>query len=229
MTQFRLQRLRGFVWLALGILTPAPVWADDAPIVAKIEVRKGDEWQYVTRDMVTDKMTATTDIVVTDVRDNEIDVRVQSRDSRTSAENTFGSVFDRRWRKLIDSGGTDFSGFQDSWGVPEQLDVGTNWEYHYEFRPEGFPMTARIVGHGEVSKKERIIAANDVSYECYRIEYEEASTLALANGRFEFSVTVWFAPEVNRYVRRDVELRQGSLLVQSTSETLSDYVRNEGD
>ena len=40
-----------------------PVWAGDAPIVAKIEVRKGDEWQYVMRDVVTDKMTATTDIV----------------------------------------------------------------------------------------------------------------------------------------------------------------------
>ena len=90
-------------------------------------------------------------------------------------------------------------------------------------------MTARIVGHGEVSKKERIIAANDVGYDCYRIEFEEASTLALANGRFESRVTLWFAPEVNRYVRRDVELRQGSLLVESTSESLSDYVRNEGD
>ena len=229
MTQFRLQRLRGLVWLALGIPTTAPVWAGDAPTVAKIEVRKGDEWQYVMRDMVTNKMTATTDTVVTDVGDDEIDVRVQSRDSRTLAENTIGSVFDRRWRKRMDSGGVDFSGFQDSWGVPERLDVGTNWEYHYEFRQEDFPMTVRIVGHGEVSKKERIIAANDVGYDCYRIEFEEASTLALANGPFEFRVTKWFAPEVNRYVRRDVELRQGSLLVQSTSESLSDYVRNEGD
>ena len=229
MTQFRLLRLRGLAWLALGIPTPAPVWAGAAPIVAKIEVRKGDEWQYVTRDVVTDMMTATTDVVVTDVGDNEIDVRVQSRDSRTFAENTFASVFDRRWRKHMDSGGAEFNGFLDSWGVPERLDVGTNWEYHYEFRQEDFPMTARIVGHGEVSKRERIIAANDVSYDCYRIEFEEASTLALANGRFEFRVTEWFAPEVNRYVRRDVELRQGSLLVQSTSESLSDYVRNEGD
>ena len=50
----------------------------------------------------------------------------------------------------------------------------------------------------------------------------------LASGG-EFRITEWFAPEVNRYVRRDVELRQGSLLVQSTSESLSDYVRNEGD
>ena len=90
-------------------------------------------------------------------------------------------------------------------------------------------MTARIVGHGEVSKKERIIVSNDVSYDCYRIEFEEASTLALANGRFKSRVTEWFAPEVNRYVRRDVELRQGSLLVQATSESLSDYVRNQGD
>ena len=48
-------------------------------------------------------------------------------------------------------------------------------------------MTARIVGHGEVSKRERITAANDISYDCYRIEYDEASTLALANGRFEVS------------------------------------------
>jgi len=63
LTQFRLPRLRGLVWLALGIPTPVPVWAGDAPIVAKIEVRKGDEWQYVMRDVVTNKMTATTDVV----------------------------------------------------------------------------------------------------------------------------------------------------------------------
>jgi hypothetical protein len=213
--------------LALGPLAAAS--AGNAPAVAAIEVHKGDEWQYVARDAVTGNMTATTDIVVTAVDRNEIDVRVQTRDPRTFAESTFGSAFDRRWRKRMDSGGTDFSGFQDSWGVPEKLEVGTSWEYHYEFRPEGFPMTARIVGHGEVSGKELIVADNDVSYDCYRIEYNEASALALANGRFEVRVTVWFAPEVNRYVRRDVEVRQGSLLVQSTIETLSDYVRNDSD
>ena len=217
-------RLIGLV-LALGALAAAS--ANDAPAVAAIEVHKGDEWQYVIRDAVTGKTTATTDIVVTEVDPKEIDVRVQTRDSRTFAESTFGSVFDRRWRKRMDSGGTDFSGYQDSWGVPEQLEVGKSWDYHYEFRPEGFPMTARMVGHGEVTGKEQMAADNDVNYDSYRIEYEEASTLALANGRFEVRVTVWFAPEVNRYIRRDVEIRQGSLLVQSLSETLSDYVRND--
>jgi hypothetical protein len=90
------------------------------------------------RDMVTNKMTATTDIVVTDVGDNEIDVRVQSRDSRTFAEYTIASAFDRRWRKRIDSGGADFSGLQYSWGVPERLDVGTNWNIVTNFAKKAF-------------------------------------------------------------------------------------------
>jgi hypothetical protein len=38
-------------------------------------------------------------------------------------------------------------------------------------------------------------------------------------------VLEWFAPEINRYVRREVETRLAGEITESTTEILQDYVR----
>jgi hypothetical protein len=192
------------------------------PAAPAIDVAHGDEWVYISQDSLTGSTLSNIDVVVVDKQADTINTRVRVTDPNTGLVRTGAATFDAYWRRLPDEIGPG-EGTQDSWGVRPGLKVGDDWTYDFERLLNGGPIKMRWIGHGEVLGAERIELPNDRTVEALKIEFFERP--AVARYRFEMRVVEWFAPEINRYVRRDIETRQAGELTESTTEILQDYVR----
>jgi hypothetical protein len=79
------------------------------------------------------------------------------------------------------------------------------------------------------------------SFDAYKIEFHEATSrnagsqieivteATPANLNVQSSVVEWYAPSVNRYVKRTFEYRQKGKLLTAESETLTKYARRESE
>jgi len=93
-----------------------------------------------------------------------------------------------------------------------------------------FPASARRrADHDELDRLwrgagvERVDLPNGRTVDALKIEFFERPSAM--RYRFELHVVEWFAPEINRYVRREIESRLAGEVTESTTETLQDYVR----
>ena len=215
--------------------------SNSPPAVKSIDVKKGDQWVYETRDELTGRLKFTTSAVVSDVTDSEIDVRVTNKATSTNAaETTYLEVFDRRWRKTEGPKYT-FKKSQEFWGVPDDIAVGREWTYSYEERSVSSPQNFKWAGHGEVVAWEKVSLPSGQSFDAFKIEYHEATTrnannqieivteATPGNLRAEMTVVEWYAPLVNRYVKRTYDVRQNGKLLNSGSEMLTLYSRRGPD
>jgi hypothetical protein len=204
------------------------------PVIKSVDVKRGDQWGYEYRDELTDETKYTISYVVSDLTDNEIDVRVKSRGA--NGENTTLEIYDRRWRKTE---GPRFK-FKDnlaSTGVPDDPKVGKDWSYDYETHLVDSLAFTKWAGHGEVVAWENVTLPSGKSFDAYKIEFHEATTPHAANQiqivsaatpsnrRTEVTITEWYAPSVNRYVKRSIETRENGKIMDSTSEVLVSYSR----
>ena len=187
-----------------------------------VDVARGDEWIYLTRDSLTGATLSDVDVVVVDTPAGASDVRMRVTDPNTGAVRTGAATFDSFWRRApdaIDPG----EGTQDSWGVRPGLRVGDDWNYGFERPLAGGPVMMRWIGHGEALSSERVDLPDGRTVDALKIEFFERPSVA--RYRFEMHVLEWFAPEINRYVRREVETRLAGEITESTTEILQDYVR----
>jgi hypothetical protein len=187
-----------------------------------VDVARGDEWTYQTRDSLTGDTLSDVDVVVVDALADRINIRLRVVDPDTGMIRTSAATFDLFWRRIPD----DISpgkGAQDSWGVRPKLQVGEEWNYNFERRLNGGPIVMGWIGHGEALGVERVDPPNGRTVDALKIEFLERPSIA----RFHFSMRVveWFAPEINRYVRREIETRAEGEITESTTEVLQDYVR----
>lgn len=187
-----------------------------------VDAARGDEWIYLTQDTLTGESLSEVEVVVVDRQAGEIDVRLRVTDPRTGAVRVGAATFDPFWRRMPDDSDSG-QGTQDSWGLRPGLRVGDDWNYDFERPLSGGPIKMRWIGHGEALAVEPIDLPNGSTVEAVKIEFFERP--AVARYRFEMHVVEWFAPEINRYVRREIETRQAGKIVESTSEILQDYVR----
>jgi hypothetical protein len=150
------------------------------PAIKSIDVRKGDQWVYELRDELTDELKFTMSYAMSDLADNEIDIRVKTKAVATNAEGAYLEVFDRRWRKTE---GTKFSfkKYQESWGVPDDLAVGKDWSYEYEMHVVGSVVNFKWAGHGEVVAWEKVTLPSGQSFDAFKIEYHEAISRSAGN------------------------------------------------
>jgi len=187
-----------------------------------VDVARGDEWVYQTEDSLTGNVLSSTDVVVSDHDAGTIDVRIRITDPGTGLVRVGAQTFDTFWRRLPDSGG-EGAGTQDSWGVRPNLRPGDNWSYHFG-RPLGEgPIRMDWIGYAEALGPERIDLPDGRTVDTQKIEFFERPSIA--RYRYEMHIVEWFAPEINRYVRRDVEVRREGKTIESTTEILQDYIR----
>jgi hypothetical protein len=189
---------------------------------AGVDAGRGDEWTYLTEDTLTGESLSEVEVVVVDRQAGQIDARLRVTDPRTGAVRVGAATFDPFWRRMPDDSDSG-QGTQDSWGVRPGLRVGDEWNYDFERLLAGGPIKMRWIGHGEALAVEPIDLPNGSTVEALKIEFFERP--AVARYRFEMHVVEWFAPEINRYVRREIETRQAGKIVESTSEILQDYVQ----
>jgi len=204
----------------------APAPKTPAPADVSIDVRKGDQWVYENRDGLTGELRATSSVVVAQLGENEIDTRLRTKNVANGLESATLMVFDRQWRKLSDTNWTN-TPYQENWGVPAAIKVGANWENTYaaaRANPPGggiFKLQAKVVGW------ERVSLPAGAAYDAFRIEYLET---ALTDGKetpYLTRTVVWFAPQANRYVKRETESFFKGKKYDGALEVLTGYVRHD--
>ena len=162
------------------------------------------------------------DVVVVDASAGKIDVRLRVTSPTSGLVRVAAATFDEFWRKLPDASSPG-AGAQDSWGVKANLKAGDSWNYSYDRPLFAGPASMRWIGHGEALGAEAVDLPDGQTAQTLKIEFFERPSVARYN--LELHVVEWFAPDMNRYVRRDVETRWNGQVTDSTTDELQDYIR----
>jgi len=201
---------------------PAPPPQEFSAPQQGLDVGRADEWIYETRDSLTDAALSTLDVVVVEKRSSEIAVRMRITDANTSLTRVSAATFDNFWRKAPDALSPG-DGYQDSWGVRPKMRVGDEWNYGFERTLMGGPIRMAWIGHGEVLAAERLTLPSGRTFDTFEIEFFERPSVARYH--YQMHVLEWFAPEANRYVKRQVQSRLNGETADDTTETLLDFIK----
>jgi len=181
-------------------------------------IRVGDRWSYDIKDDLTGDLRQAITVVVGEVNDKEITTRVtvpgKDRPQTMVYDLDWGRIDDGVW-KLRPSG----------IGIRKPLQIGNEWrsdangtnlQSGHAFRASGI---AKVVG-----REQATVPAG--TFDTFRVEM----TVRAINTRDQtilqsWTFVVWYAPEVNRWVKRKTEARYEGRLRDSFSEELTVYSR----
>jgi hypothetical protein len=214
--------------IALVAASAATVRADDAaktdpppPTNVAIQVSPGDSWTYDVRDDVTGDLKGSVAFQVMKTTDAEIVAHTVRHKQATNADAASTEIFDARWR-LKDNGKVVYQPHLDSTGVPADLQIGKSWSFKYEAERKGAGQTQEVAGVGKIAAWERVALPNGAVYDAFRIEVTLAGE-APNRRKLETRSVMWFAPAVNRLVKRTDETRVGGKLRDASEQTLREY------
>jgi hypothetical protein len=203
------------------VVAPTPATASAIPTSLEIKVSVGDSWTYDVRDGVTGDARETIVFEVTRIADGNIETRVSQSKRSTGAETTNIEVFDARWR-LKDNGKVIFRPYSGLVGAPEDLQIGKTWPINFHAARKGAASTQDIAGAGKLEAWEHVTLPSGVAYDAFKIDLRTAMTLPGGRKRENHSVQ-WFAPAVNRVVKRIDENRENGKLRDASEQTLRAY------
>jgi hypothetical protein len=210
----------GLKWLsipAVALLVNAGMASAEPPDLAG--VLTGDRWLYDVTDELTGETKYTMSVVVIDVSDKEILARVSSR----GIERPRQVAFDLGWSRIDD----EVWKFQPSDGAGMQLplQVGKDWRFENNAKNLSNGVTLRTTGQSKVTTEEKVTTSAG-TFDAFKVETvmrhvssndpTKAATV---------KTTLWYAPTVNRWVRRAYRMEREGRLRESTIEELTDYSR----
>jgi hypothetical protein len=186
---------------------------------AEEAVKVGDRWVYDTKDELTGFPKATYSHVVTEVSPKEIVVS-QTLRGQSGASLV---VFDHDW-SVIENPTVKFKP-NSGQSIKLPLSVGKEWRADYEARNS----TSGAAYKGSVLNKvvaQEMVTTPAGEFETFKIErrVQEFNT-ANPSRRTQFENVVWYAPQVNRWVRRTFVTKVQNRTTVSTSEELADFSR----
>jgi hypothetical protein len=193
-----------------------------APVNPVIQVSRGDSWTYDLRDDVTGDIKGTLAFEVTKVTDAEIETRVSQEKEATNGRTTSTTIFDARWR-MKDNGKFVFRPYLDTTGIPQDLQMGKSWSFKYASLRKGAALTREFAGVGKVDGWEHVTLPSGLVYEAFKIDVTATATLAGNGRKLENHSIMWFAPAINRLVKRIDESRVNGKLEDATEQTLREY------
>ena len=209
---------RGWLLVTL-LLMLANASAASAQVADLASVLPGDRWVYEVKDELTGDMKLTTTVVVLDVSDKEINTRVSVRGQERPRQ----IVFDRSWNRVDDSAWKYRP--SDGTGVETPLQIGKEWRF--DNRASNFQNGTALAttGHSKVVGQETVTTSAG-TFETFKIE----TTLRQVNSNDQTKAatvaqTVWYAPAVNRWVRKTYATQIEGRLRDSHTEELTDYSR----
>jgi hypothetical protein len=207
-------------WLLIFLLAMAGNVSEAPAQVADVAgVLPGDRWVYEVTDEMTGDVKSTTTVVVLDVSDSEIHTRVSTRGTTSPRQ----VVFDRAWNRIDDSVWKYRP--SDGTGVRMPLQVGKEWRF--ENRATHFQNGTAVTNSGQskVVGKESITTSAG-TFDTFKIE----TTMRQVNSNDQtkaatLTAALWYAPSVNRWVRKTYKVQLEGRMRDSQSEELTDYSR----
>src|SRR5262245_51140376 len=206
-------------WLLISLLgVLGNVDAATAQVADIAGVLPGDRWVYEVTDEVTGDIKQTTTVVVLDVSEKEINTRMSIRGASPRQ-----IVFDRGWSRVDDSLWKYTP--SDGTGVKMPLQVGRDWRFDSKATSFQSGTAMSVNGQSKVVGAERLTTSAG-TFDTFKIE--TTARQINANDQTKSSTltaTLWYAPTVNRWVRKTYKLQVEGRLRESQTEELTDYSR----
>jgi hypothetical protein len=168
---------------------------------------------------MTGELKSTTTIVVLDVSEAEINARQSVR----GVERPQQIFFDRGWSRL-DDGIWKFKP-SDGTGIQAPLQVAKEWRFESQATHFQNGTSLRTTGQSKVMGNERVTTSAG-TFDTFKID----TTIRQVNSNDQtkaatVNVTSWYAPAVNRWVRKTYSVQIEGRLRDSHTEELTDYSR----
>jgi hypothetical protein len=184
-------------------------------------IRVGDRWTYETKDAATGDIRRVFTLVVAEITDKEITTRVSFR----GKDRPRTMVFDLQWG-LVDDGITKYRP-ASFLGMRTPLNVGKEW------RSETNLANSQTGNAFRVSTVTRVVAAEQITtaagtFDTLRLEVDEAQVNSKdATKASKAKHVFWYAPAINRWVKRTFEVRFEGRIRDSTVDELTEYSRKQ--
>ena len=209
--------VRGFTAALLAVVVFAS-GAAGAQHAAKVDVRVGDRWSYELKDAATGDLRHSATILVVDVTDKEINTQItlvgRDRPLMYIYGRDWGRIQDANWKFQPPEGGFKFP-----------LKVGAEWRAETAARHLSKGTGLQGSTADKVLGEEKVTTAAG-TFDTYKVQRVLRQTDS--NDQTKGSVTTatyWYAPAVNRWVKRTLEVRYEGRVRDSTIEELTAYSR----
>jgi hypothetical protein len=184
-------------------------------------VRVGDQWTYDRKNEITGIPQDTYTSTVTEITTQVIVTNVVVQGKKGSTIN----AFDRDWN-VVASGPWRYKP-HDGPGIRLPLEVGKEWRNEYYETNVLTSVKSKISSLTKVSGQETVTTPAG-SFETFKIERQaRAFNIAAPSFFTEHQVILWYAPEVNHWVRRTTLTKVQKRTRDSTSEELTAFSRKQ--
>jgi hypothetical protein len=182
-------------------------------------IRVGDRWSYDIKDALTGDLRQAVTIVAAEINEKEITTRISVR----GRDRPLTFVFDHDWGRVDD--GVWKHRPSDLLGIKKPLQVGKQW------RAEGNSANLQNGVALQTSALAKVVGQEQITtpagtFDTFRIEL----TVRQINTRDQTKSTTlntvtWYAPAINRWVKRQTEVRAEGRLRDSLYDELTEYSR----
>lgn len=203
------------IWPALVLGGLQQAGAQNADLAG---VLRGDRWQYEVTDEITGEVTQATSVLVISVSDTEIQTRATSRALRPNQ-----IFYDRNWNRVDD----DVWKYKpsDGTGIRMPLEVGKAWRFECNAVHFQNGVTVSTAGQSKVVAQEKITTPAG-TFDAFKIETTTRQVNAFDQTKAAtFTATLWYAPTVNRWVRKTQKISIEGRVREANTEELTDYSR----
>jgi hypothetical protein len=182
-------------------------------------VRVGDRWSYDIKDALTGDLRLAVTIVAAEINEKEITTRTSVRGK--DRPNTI--VFNPDWGRIDD--GVWKHRPSDLLGIKKPLQIGKQWRAEGNSTNVQTGVAMQTSGLGKVVGQEQITTPAG-TFDTFRVEL----TVRQINTKDQTKSTtltavVWYAPAINRWVRKNTDVRFEGRLRDSFSDELTEYSR----
>ena len=208
--------LAGLAALSPRILAAQPV---DRP---NDDIRVGDRWVYDSKDDITGFPISTYTSLVTEVSPKEIVTRVIFK----GRSNGF-VVFDRDWNRLVIGQQNQKYNPSDGHGIRWPLAVGKEWRLEFTTSNTQTGVNTKSSSLAKVVAQETVTTLAG-TFETFKIDRQiKEFNTADPSKYFDEEMFMWFAPQINHWVRRTLIVKQDRRTISSTTDELIEIARKQ--
>ena len=184
-------------------------------------IHKGDQWTYNDIDDITGKKRTTVTFTVTEVNGKQIAVR-SVREGQSGAgfnlyDLNWNATTEGNWKKLP----------RDSTGIEPPLVVGKEWRFKHRNQNTATGAVINVTTKAKVVGQETTIVASQ-QYDTFKIETEIHQALPARPGNSQdILISTWYAPAVNRWVKRSWTIRSDGHVKDQHTHELVEFTRGK--